>query len=133
MARKMVATIFPRHSVSRQDRDRLLTMITLLALDDLRGSRVIQWKSQPPPHSVLQFRNGEVDIQRAEKSRYVIKEALSDREIEEIVDRVEAILDRYNMSEDERDTLYTALPCLGLAKLQAFFDWKQPPPFDELG
>lgn len=133
MARKMVATVFPRHSVSRKDRDRLLTMVTLLALDDLRGSKVIQWRLQPPPHSVLRFKHGEVDIQQAEKSRYVIKEELSDREIEQIADSVEAMLDRYNMGEDERATLYTALPCLGLATLQAFFDWKQPPPFDELG
>ena len=86
------------------------------------------------PHSVLCFRTGgKIVIEQVDKFRHVIKQELSDREIENIVDRAETILDRYGMGEDERATLYTALPCLGLAKLQEFFVWNQPPPFDELG
>lgn len=134
MAQKMVATVFPRYSVSRKDRNRLLNLITLLALDDLYRSKVIGWKSSPPPQAILCFRqDGKIEMRQAEEARYTMKQELSDQEIERIVDGIETILDRYGLGEDERATLYTALPCLGLASLQEFLEWNQPPPFDELG
>ncbi len=60
---------------------------------------------------------------------------MTSRQIEEAYDRSEANLDRLEIPELERASLFTALPCLGLQALQqsGLLEWKNPPPFPELG
>ncbi len=132
MARKMVETIFPAHKISSRDRNLLLTLATIAALDDLLESKVVEWKAGPPENVVLTMTDHEVRRRQAQSSRYVIKKSYRPREIETVLGLAEEIYDRYDLTEEERATLLTALPCLGLHALEEFLRWNEEPPFAEL-
>ncbi|MEE8583912.1 MAG: hypothetical protein V3T83_03575 [Acidobacteriota bacterium] len=135
MAWKMVRTIFDQFQVSGPDRDALLHLISLLSLQDLLGEKSAAWSGGPVPASVLSFKGGKVRLTSTPHHPLPLRKILTSRQIEEAYDRSEAILDRLEIPEVERASLFTALPCLGLQALQqsGLLEWRNPPPFPELG
>lgn len=133
MAWKMVRTIFPRHSVSANDRNLLLMFVSIVSLEDLKSTGALKWKKPPPEKSVLSFDRDSVLLKTAERFPLFLKQNYTAAETDGALDSAEEILDRYDMSEVERATLFTALPCLALHALEEYITWKQEPPFVELG
>ncbi len=131
MAWKMVATIFPQTKMTPKDRNLLLTLATLVSLHDLLDAAV-RWKA-PPPRAVVVFEGRSTVLRKAEKSAFVLKESFSESEIDRAALLAEEIFDRYGLDEEERATLFTALPCLGLHALGDRLEWIKKPPFPELG
>lgn len=141
MAWKMVDTIFPRAGVSTDDSDRLLCCVTLIALSDLLD-RTVVWARELPAetfrlffedHAVgVIFRKPRERLPRQLAGRWIRKNP-TDRDVETALDESETICDHYQLDEEERDTLFTALPCLGLNALGTYLVWKGPAPFAELG
>jgi len=133
MAWKMVRTIFPQHDAPSKERNALLTAVTKVALDDLLSSGKLAWKKTLPARTILVFEDQEVQTKLAEKSRLVLQSDESPAEIERAAQWTEALFDKWNLTEEERATLYTALPCLGLHAIRDYLRWKEDPPFPELG
>ena len=133
MAWKMVRTIFPQHSAPSKERNALLTAVTKVALDDLLGSGRLTWKKTLPARTILVFENQEVRAKPAEKSRLALQSDESPVEVERAAEWTETMFDKWNLTEEERATLYTALPCLGLHAIRDYLTWKEDPPFPELG
>lgn len=129
----MTATIFPQHSLSLRHADILVTLITALAVDDLTHSHALRWKESPPEQCSLCWRGRGAAIRTDRKMPLFIQAEQGPRTVEKAANQVEKILDRYHMDEEERDTLYTALACLGLHALQDYLEWEKEPPFEELG
>ncbi len=133
MAWKMIATVFPRYSLPAKERNALLTIITQVAIDDLLQSQSIRWLKAPPSKHVLVFDGDAVRLRPADKTRLDLKQVPSPEEIDRALEWVENLFDRYSMSEDERATLFTALPCVGFHALSQYVEWRKEPPFPELG
>jgi hypothetical protein len=133
MAWKMVDTIFPRYRVPAKERNALLTAVTGIALDDLLRAGSLCWRKSLSANTLLMFENKAVWLKPSEKSRLALKAEFSAADVDRSVEWVEETFDKYNLSEEERATLYTALPCLGLHALQAHLAWAVEPPFPELG
>lgn len=131
MAWKMVRTLFPQYQVSARDRNVLLHLLTLIALEDLHEAGWLQWRRSPPPGLLLKFGKGVRTDSRA-GTPYAITHPVDIDLLDKALERSEKILDSYGLDEGERATLYTALPCLGLAALEPWLKWKRPPPFAEL-
>lgn len=132
MAWKMVRTVFPHSAIPAKEQDLLLTLAAMIALHDLEGVSLL-WARKPPHRATLSFSRKSVLVRPAEKGAPGVKPGMSDREIEKAVDLAEEIFDRRDLDEEERATLFTALPCLGLHALREFLVWKRPPPFPILG
>ncbi|HSR69014.1 MAG TPA: hypothetical protein VLU25_13840 [Acidobacteriota bacterium] len=129
-ARKVVDTVFPHYQVSAADRNRMLQAATVIALADVAGSRTIRWRSPPPSDSVPAFADGgQVVLQPQPESRYRLRKGYSEEKVDRAFDECEALFDRYQLPDDERASLYSALPCLGLSALDKHIEWLQPPPF----
>ena len=133
MAWKMVRTIFPRHSASPKERNALLTAVTKVALDDLLGSGKLTWKKSLPARTIVVFDDQEVRVKPAEMSRLVVQSDESPAEVERAAEWTESLFDKWNLPEEERAALYTALPCLGLHAIREYLTWNEEPPFSELG
>lgn len=133
MAWKMVDTIFPQYQVPAKEQNALLTALTGIALDDLRESESLAFVKPLPPMTILVLEGRSVRAKTAEKTRLALKSQPAEGDTERAIEWVEEIFDRYQLSEEERATLYTALPCLGLHALQDYVEWKEQPPFAELG
>ena len=140
MAWKMVDTIFPKADVSAVDRNNLLCCVTLIALSDLLDSTVFWTQDIPAGAFRLTFEKRSVAVffqrpserlSRKHGGRW-IRQSPSDGDVESALHESEAICDRYHLDEEERDTLFTALPCLGLHALGAHLIWRKPAPFSEL-
>lgn len=133
MAWKMIATVFRRYSLPSRERNALLTIVTQVAIDDLLQSESIRWLKTPPAKQVLVFDGDAVRLKTAETTRLAIKPAPSPEDIDRALEWVENLFDRHGMSEEERATLFTALPCVGLHGLAPYVEWRKEPPFPELG
>ncbi len=127
---KMVDTVFEQHRLSRQHRDQLLNLTTAVALHDLADQR-LTWARRPPEGLRLVFAGRSVEAS-SDPSRGALRARFADHQIEEACEHAESLFDQYRLDEDERDTLFTALPCLGLHALQAWLKWKKAPPFPEV-
>ncbi len=127
---KMVNTIFARFPFSPAEKDLLLNCSTIVALQDLEGSRV-EWRKHPERGLKLVFSGGAVGLESS-GWRPGIRALYSEQEVEEAMDRAEGLFDRYGLDEEERAALFTALPCLGLNALGEFLEWTKKPPFPEL-
>ncbi len=126
---KMVDTIFDRHRIASGDRDRLLELTTRVALHDLLDNGLV-WKGAPPVGR-LEFRGRKVVLAEG-GGRGSLKKSFDDEEIDECAGQAEELFDRYSLDEDERDTLFTALPCLGLEAAGKRVEWRKEPPFPEV-
>lgn len=133
MAWKMVDTIFPQYKVPAKEQNALLTALTGIALEDLLGSESLAFVKPLPPMTILVLEGQSVHPKTAEKTRLALKTQPTESDTERAIEWVEEIFDKYQLSEEERATLYTALPCLGLHALRDYLDWKEEPPFAELG
>jgi len=133
MAWKMVDTIFPQYQIPAKEQNALLTALTGIALDDLKQSNSLRLSTPLPPLTILVLEGRSVQTKTAEKSRLALKSEANEADTERAIEWVEEIFDKYQLSEDERATLYTALPCLGLHALRDHVEWKEEPPFEELG
>ncbi len=133
MAWKMVDTIFPQYQVPAKEQNALLTALTGIALDDLLQSSSLAISRQLPPMTILVLEGRSVRPKTAEKTRLALKTQPTGADTERAIEWVEEIFDKYQLSEEERATLYTALPCLGLDALKEYVEWKEEPPFAELG
>ncbi len=133
MAWKMVETVFPRYSLPARERNALLTIVTQVAIDDLLQSGSVRWLQALPSQQVLVFDGEAVRLKPAEKTRLTLKTEPAPEEIDRALEWVETLFDRCGMSEDERATLFTALPCVGLNTLAPYLEWTKEPPFPELG
>ncbi len=133
MAWKMVDTIFPQYQVPAKEQNALITALTGIALDDLTQSNSLVIAKPFPPMTILVLEDGSVRSKTAEKTRLALKTKPSEADTERAIEWVEEIFDKYQLTEDERATLYTALPCLGLHALRDYIEWKEEPPFSELG
>ncbi len=133
MAWKMVDTIFPQYRVPAREQNALLTALTGIALADLLPSNSLAFSKRLPPMTILVFEDRVVRAKTAEKTRLALKEQPTEADSERAIEWVEEIFDTYQLSEEERATLYTALPCLGLHALRDYLEWKEEPPFAELG
>ncbi len=133
MAWKMLATIFPQYRVPAKEQNALLTALTGIAVADLLQSNSLAFSKRLPPLTILVFEDRSVRAKTAEKTRLALKEQPTEADSERAIEWVEEIFDKYRLSEEERATLYTALPCLGLHALNEYLEWKEEPPFAELG
>jgi hypothetical protein len=133
MAWTMVQTIFPRYKIPAKERNALLTAISKIALDDLVSSGKLSWKKTLPAKAILVFEDQAVRMKAAEKSRLVLRSDSSPLELERAADWTESVFDKWSLTEEERATLYTALPCLGIEALRDYVTWNEEPPFVELG
>ncbi|HXK62606.1 MAG TPA: hypothetical protein PLP42_22200 [Acidobacteriota bacterium] len=133
MAWKMIDTIFDQYRIPTREQNVLLTAVTGIALDDLVKSDVVRFKKALPPMTILLLDGRSVRTKAARKTRLALKTEPVPEDIDRAFEWVEKIFDKYNLTEEERATLYTALPCVGLHTLAQYVEWKQPPPFTELG
>lgn len=132
MAWTMIDTIFPRYQIKPRDRSLLLNLSTLIAIDDLGDSRAFRWKADPPGNTILVFQGQGVRLKTASSTGLVIKKTYSDKEVDRAFEICERLFDLYDLEEEARATLLTALPCLGLHALQSYLEWQGEPPFAEL-
>ena len=132
MAWKMIDTIFPQYEVPAKEQSAILTALTGIALDDLTQSNSLTISKPFLPMTILVFEGRSVRTKTAEKTKLALKTHPSEADTERAIEWVEEIFDKYKLTEDERATLYTALPCLGLHALQDYIEWKEEPPFSEL-
>jgi hypothetical protein len=132
MAWTMVDTIFPRYRIKPRDRNLLLSLATIIAIDDLGGSGAFRWKGDPPKATILVFQGAAVRLKTASRTGLVIKRSYAEKEVDRAFQICERLFDLYDLEEEARATLLTALPCLGLHALQPFLQWQGEPPFDEL-
>jgi len=133
MAWKMIDTIFPRYSFAGKEQNALLTAVTGIALDDLLQSKALVFKKPLPPMTILLLDGRAVRAKAAEKTRLALKTEPSPEDTDRAIGWVEEIFDKHGLTEEERATLYTALPCVGLHALGQYVEWQQAPPFAELG
>jgi len=133
MAWKMVDTIFPQYDIPPKEQNALLTALTGIALDDLKQSSSLTLSKPVPPLTILVLEGRSIRTKTAEKTRLALTTQPTEADTERVIEWVEKIFDKYQLSEDERATLYTALPCLGLNALKEYVEWKEEPPFAELG
>jgi len=133
MAWKMIDTIFRQYQVPPKEQNALLTALTSVALEDLLQSKSLGFSKPLPPMTILTIEGPNVRTKTAEKTRLALKTRPTEADTEREIEWVEEIFDKYKLSEEERATLYTALPCLGLHALTEYVEWKQEPPFAELG
>jgi enoyl-CoA hydratase/carnithine racemase len=133
MAWKMVDTIFPQYHVPAKEQNALLTALTGIALDDLLQSKTVAFLRPLPPMTILVFEGRSVRAKAAAKTRLALKTKPTEADTERAIEWVEEIFDKHRLTEDERATLYTALPCVGLQALKDYLEWKEEPPFAELG
>jgi len=133
MAKKMVDTIFPKSGMKEEDANALLNNITAISLQDLSGNSV-EWKRKLEPTMTLCFKDNEILLVRLKKAKALIHDSSSDEQVNEAFECVEGVLADYGLDEEEKDTLFTALACLGLHALQGdYLAWTAEPPFPELG
>lgn len=138
MAWKMVDTVFARVEISSEDRNRLLNSVTLIALSDLLDEAVF-WAEEVPSPFRLAFRDRSVILQfRGCPGDGLLKGSWirsrpTDRAVGVAVDQADTICDAWGFDEEERDSLFTAIPCLGLQALRDYLAWRKAPPFSELG
>jgi hypothetical protein len=132
MAWTMADTIFPRYRLKSRDRNLLLNLSSIVAIDDLGSSEAFQWQADPPERSILVFQGDAVRLKTASSTGLVIKKSYSDREVQRAFDICERLFDLYDLEEEARATLLTALPCLGLHALRPYLQWQSAPPFAEL-
>lgn len=132
MAWKMVITIFPQARIPQPDRDLLLTLVTMVSLHDLLDASLV-WMAPPPARSVLAFDGLSVVVKPARQNDFVLKKTFSESQIDRASLLAEEMFDRFHLDEEERETLFTALPCLGLHGLARYLRWIRKPPFPELG
>jgi len=133
MAWKMIDTIFPQYKVPAKEQNALLTALTGVALDDLQQAKSLTISKAFPSMTILVMEGRSVRPKTAEKTRLALKTQPTQADTERAIEWVEEIFDKYQLTEDERATLYTALPCLGLHALKEYVEWKEEPPFAELG
>lgn len=127
---KVVDTVFAHYQVAEEDRNRMLQAVTLIGLADVAQAGIIGWTSPPPGDSVLVFSAPRsVSLRKDPDSRYRLRKGYSEEKADRAYDEAESLFDRYQLPDDERASLYSALPCLGLAAVQDHLVWKQPPPF----
>lgn len=127
---KVVDTVFSHYRVEAADRDRMLQAVTVIALADVAGSGVIRWKEPPPSDSVPVFSGPRsVRLKKDSASPYRLRKEYSESKADRAYDDAEALFDRYQFPDDERASLYSALPCLGLSTLEERLEWNSPPPF----
>lgn len=132
MAREMIRTIFPCRKIMPEDADSLLNQVTLIALADLLDRR-LRWKHRPAGRFRLHFSGEKVEITEPRKGRASVSPVPTDSEVNRALDASEEIFDRYGLDDEERATLFTALPCLALEALSSSVEWDREPPFPELG
>lgn len=130
---KMVRTIASNHSITDRDLNTLLILTSIISLEELKHMQMLEWKKPPPPDTTLVFDKDFVRMKEVEKFLFTLKENYPSPRIDRLFDLAEEILNRYDLVEEEKATLFTALPCLGLAALQDYLVWKRQPPFLELG
>ncbi len=132
-ARTMAETIFSEYRVTSTDRDRLLSALTILSLRDLLSGSSLSWDPESTSGTGITLRYGEKDVcVRESTGSFFLKSNHSDEEVERAYDDSEELLDRYNIPDLERATLFTALPCLGLWALRDCIEWNEAPPFPEV-
>lgn len=132
MAWRMVDTIFPQYRIPAKEQNALLTALTGVALEDLIRSDSLRVSKRFPPQTILVLEGRSVRAKEAEKTRLALKDQPTETDTDRAVEWVEEIFDKYRLTEEERATLYTALPCLGLHALQGYLEWREEPPFSEL-
>ncbi|MFB3904638.1 MAG: hypothetical protein ACE15E_14405 [Acidobacteriota bacterium] len=132
MAWKMVDTIFPQYHVPAREQNALLTALTGVALEDLLHSDSLEFSKPLPPMTILVLEGRSIRPKTAEKTRLALKTNPTEADIQRAIEWVEETFDRYRLTEEERATLYTALPCLGLHALKDYVRWRKEPPFAEL-
>lgn len=126
---KMVATIFEAHRCSARDQNLMLNLVMMVSLHDLLDDRLV-WKTRPPRPWRLEFRGKSVAVLES-PGEVSLRARLLDHEVDDASARAEDLFDRYQLDEDERDTLFTALPCLGLKAMEDWVRWTEEPPFPE--
>lgn len=131
-ALKMVRTIFDRLSLPREESSRLLMDCFQLALRDLLDRGYIAWTHPLPRDLSLEWAGSVVSQAPHRKGLRRIRQFPTDQSLERAYDECESLFDRHDLDEDERDTLFTALPCLGLLALENLLEWKKKPPFPEV-
>ena len=131
-ALKMAKTIFDRASISMDEASDLLMNCLRLALRDLLDSGFVQWSRPLPDTLTLIWTAGMARTASRRKGSRCLTHYPEDDVVDQAFEGCEALFDRYQLAEDERDTLFTALPCLGFVVLEAFLDWKKKPPFPEV-
>lgn len=132
MAWKMVDTIFPRAKMTPKEQDQLLNLTLVVALNDLLDN-AIAWGRTPDTALSLVFEGQSVVIRTVRDPKNGLPLEPTDDETDDALDQAERIFDQYELDEEERSTLFTALPCLGLYALKDYLRWTKPPPFAELG
>ena len=132
MAWKMVDTIFPRTSMTPKEQDILLNLTMVVALNDILDNSLVL-ENEHKGNLSLAFQGQSVVIKPARDPKGGIPTEPTDEETDDALDHAERIFDQYELDEEERSTLFTALPCLGLDALKDYLRWTKPPPFAELG
>ena len=132
MAWKMIDTIFVRHDIPPADGQRLLNILTAVSMEHLLDVATIRWTAPEATAGRLFLEGPRVWNESSENT--VLKARLSEEDLDLLLDEAEELLDRYHLDEEEKATLFTALPCVGLSTLeQHFIKWLGPTPFVELG
>jgi len=131
-ALKMSKTILDRASLSADEATQLLMSCLQLSLRDLLDSRFIQWSRPLPETLMVVWTGGVARVVTQRKGSKCLTSYPQDEVVDQAFEVCESFFDRHDLSEEERDTLFTALPCLGLVALEAFLDWKKKPPFPEV-
>lgn len=132
MAWKMVDTIFPRAKMTPNEQDQLLNLTMVVALNDLLDNAIV-WEKTPQAALSLVFQGQSVVIKTVSNPKDGLPLEPTDEETDDALDQAERIFDQYELDDEERSTLFTALPCLGLDALRDYLRWTKPPPFAELG
>ena len=110
----------------------LLMSCLQLSLRDLLDTHCIEWSRPLPDSLMLVWTGGMARVVTQRKGSKYLTSYPQDEVVDQAFEVCESLFDRYALSEEERDTLFTALPCLGLVVLETFLDWKKKPPFPEV-
>ncbi|MBI4482812.1 MAG: hypothetical protein HY652_07985 [Acidobacteria bacterium] len=126
-------TLFQRHRFPAHEQDALLTLVCAISLDQLRDAGAIRWRKAPPGPLSLRFQKEKIVPAPGGAKEVALIHEMEAEDVDAAFERAEEILDRHQVPEEEREMLFTSLPCLGFYLLQGeYIEWLRPHPFQEL-
>jgi hypothetical protein len=129
---KMLDTLSDEYALSPMDQSFLLHVICIVALHHSLGRGELEWKGADKRIRIF-ISDHRVQAEEDAPHPLVLHRGVTPEEADTAYNMAEQLLDRHEVPEHERASLYSALPCLGFHVLQgSYVSWKVPPPFRAL-
>ncbi|HEV8132896.1 MAG TPA: hypothetical protein VGQ81_16735 [Acidobacteriota bacterium] len=129
---KMLDTLSDEYALSPAEQSFLLHAICIVALYHSLNRGELEWKGADKRIRIF-ISDHRVQVEEDSPHPLALHRGATEEEADAAYNMAEELLDRREMPEHERASLYNAVPCLGFHALQeSYVSWKVPPPFKAL-